>query len=225
MASQSQIDIAIVVPTDFESRAVRKQASGLAPVADFPYRAWRWSDNGRALVLAIGGVGDATAGCAEAVIGNFAPKRLILAGFAGALLPQQKLGDRIVIREGEHPSKRLYASPVVLENAAMKLAKAEETGAEAVEMEYDQVCAVAQKLDVPLDVIRVISDRIDDVLHLDLLTASLDFPTGRSKTWGICGYLALRPWRIPAFYRMVAPMTAVQRALQAAITEHLRDLA
>lgn len=110
--------------------------------------------------------GDAARVALEAALCEELPERVISSGFAGALAAGYFAGDIVCDRE-----VRFATAPAVLASAAEKRGLRERTGADAVDMETDAIREVCAAANVPLTVLRAISDGADDDLALppDLL--------------------------------------------------------
>jgi len=163
------------------------------------------------------GVGaDSARAALEAGLCAEIPERVIVAGFAGALVSRLAVGDLVT-----DDTARLVSAPAVLTTSAAKRAFRAETGAEAVDMETDairEVCAVAG---VPVTTLRVVSDGATDDLGLpsDLLEALSARPMTAAPR--LIGMLLTEPERRRAFLRLVRDCRQAQKALAEALATEL----
>lgn len=101
------------------------------------------------------------------------PDRVLVSGFAGALVPELEIAE-IVVGEGIRSGGRRAAfaqADEVLATTTEKRSFRERTGAEVVDMETAAICEVCAAAGVPAMPIRAISDGANDDLGLppDLL--------------------------------------------------------
>jgi len=189
-------------------------------------RRFRFFENGD-VVLVCGGIGAAAARRAtEAVIVGFGPKMVYSAGFAGALVPNLKVGDLIiperVINAGDASNTVVDGGSGVLvsfEYVAGPEQKAklrESFGAQAVDMEAAAVARAAEARGVTFAVVKSISDEID-----------FEFPAterfvdreGRFSAGHFALFAALRPWLWPRVMRLAKNSSRASRALCAYLSK------
>jgi len=152
------------------------------------------------------------------------PDRVIVSGFAGALVPGLEIAD-IVIGEGIESGGRratFAQADEVLATAAEKREFHERTGAEVVNMETTairEVCAAAGVAAAPL---RAISDGADDDLGLppDLLENLAAHPV--SATPRLAVMLLTNAARRKAFLALLRNCRRAQLALADALEKEIR---
>jgi hypothetical protein len=142
------------------------------------------------------------------------PSALIVAGLAGALAPDLRVGD--VILDGPCPpipgARRgtLATASQIVATPEEKAALFRQTGALAVDMETARCREFAAELHVPFLAARAISDTADQALDPALLTL-LDV-NGRPRLGRVLRHLAGDPRRLAAMIR-------VGRATQLALSQ------
>ncbi|KAB2664437.1 MAG: hypothetical protein DVB31_09920 [Verrucomicrobia bacterium] len=101
------------------------------------------------------------------------PRRLVTAGFAGALDPSLALGEVLVAADPGYPAvqgarlARFHCSEVIATTAADKTLLRARTGADAVEMESGVIREACRQRGIPSATIRVVSDIASEDLPLD----------------------------------------------------------
>ncbi len=178
----------------------------------------RESESRRVKILHTGVGPDAARGALERALCEELPERVIVSGFAGALVPELAIGR--IVGEG---GLRIVSSPDVLVTAAEKRAFRARTGAEVVDMETDtirEVCAVAG---LPVTVRRAISDGAEDDLGLppDLLDALSVQPFRALPRLGWT--LLTQGERRRAFLRLVRDCRTAQQAIAATLKAELSE--
>gem|GEM_PF-1012204 len=162
------------------------------------------------------------------------PRLLVIAGFAGALHPQIRIGDvflcanmsdspliQTLLERGwtPPPSANLHTSEELVASSAQKKHLRRLTGSDLVDMETRFLLEIARFHSIPVITIRVVSD-----------DATMDFPVPEhilynrqrqcTRPLALCAYLAIHPRRIPGFMGM---LKASLRA-RAQLGPHLRAL-
>jgi adenosylhomocysteine nucleosidase len=158
--------------------------------------------NQRELVLVCGGIGAAHARRAtEAIIRLYQPGLVVSAGFAGALVPELKIGDLLLPRwvidatdgsrhdTGSEGGVLLSVGEVA--GAAQKTKLAEAYGAQAVDMEAAAVARGAAAHGIRFLAVKVISDQLD--FSLPPVARFVD-QAGQFQAARFAAYTALRPW-------------------------------
>jgi adenosylhomocysteine nucleosidase len=199
---------------------------------------------GRATVdLVVTGMGKENARrAAEAAISG-EHKACIGAGFAGALRPTLKIGDVLVARAVRElgKSKTLECSRnlfmAAYENQGIEakmfltadhvVGTAEEKQrlspfAEAVDMESFATISVAMEKKVPFVAVRVISDRFDQDMPVEIET-TLD-EHGRVKIGGVMKHVAAHPLQIPALIRLGRKSQTAAEALARFLEAFIKEL-
>lgn len=156
--------LGIVIPTRIEAKSL---------LARFGFQKqgtlYHATANGRALLLAISGVGQNHARAAAHQLVDAGAKELVSMGFCGALTPDLEVGD--LIQDRMATVDRPASSP------AQRAAVTQKANAIAVDMETQAVIEAGTRRGVPIRVLRVVSDRSDD--DLTLLLGTGDFSIGR----------------------------------------------
>jgi adenosylhomocysteine nucleosidase len=181
-------------------------------------RAFRFYENGDAVVVC-GGIGAEPARrAAEAVITLYGPEIICSAGFAGALDPVMKVADILVparvidagdasaVETGTGRGSLVTFAAVATPQQKAKLA--ESFGAQAVDMEAAAVARAAAVRGVRFAAVKVISDEVGfefPGIHSRsggpsqgaFISPSGDFLTAR-----FAGFILLRPWTWAAALRL-----------------------
>jgi adenosylhomocysteine nucleosidase len=132
------------------------------------------------------------------------PSLLILAGLAGALSPDLKVGD--VVIDGDFPplagvrAGKLATADHIVATPAEKAALFKQTGALAVDMETDLCRHFAQTLHVPFLAVRGISDAAHQGLDPALLSLLDD--DGRVRMGRLLQHLAGDPRRLASLIQL-----------------------
>jgi len=195
--------VGFVVATCFEAspifrqRSFRKEESGL----------YKFQDNGLTVWLAISGVGMEPARKAANQLCDAGAKELVSAGYCGALDPDLNVGDLI--------TERLATSPRAVWKREERLALAEKANAIAVDMETQAVIEAGTRRGVPIRILRVISDRLeDDVSPLLGDDPSFSVPRILLRLWN--------PMRWPYLFKLWRQSRIASRRLGDAAADYLR---
>lgn len=171
----------------------------------------------------------AVTGVSARELGNDAADFVIMAGLAGALSRDLRVGDLVIddwfgevdvptdARRGTiHSSHRIAATP------AEKAALHEQTQSLAVEMENAAVRRWAAARGARFGAIRAISDRADQ--SLDPAVLKLVDEWGRPKPLSLVRTLVLRPRLIPHLLRLGADSKKAASRLGAAVRETVEQM-
>jgi len=178
-------------------------------------------------VLHTGMGGPAAEKAVRKAIEEFQPAWVLSSGFAGGLDPQIRAGALLASANSSSPSLLKGLPPEIaraafcsterpLDTPAAKAAQFGKTGAAAVDLESASIAAICQGADIPLLVLRLVSDAADEALPLPS-TVAYDFTRQRIRHLAIAGHLATHPWRIPALARFVRQLPGWQEKLAAAL--------
>jgi len=179
------------------------------------------------LVVPILGIGQKFAiESSRKILAQFNPSLLIIAGFAGALVPQLSRGQVVIASDFTHPELlqsmklisgydivRMYTSPTVASTSAMKAHLAAETKCHAVDMETAFVFEEVGPQGIPLMAIRVISDEADEDLPSEALAHGYDYKKGGPTPARLALYLTTHPFQAPALLRFVKTLPPIRRKL------------
>ena len=186
--------------------------------------------HGRKAVVAILGMGAEAAGRRAAILADhFSLEVLILAGYAGALVPAWKRNTALLAanylssqaepwaaRLPEIGRARLHSAAEVAGTPTARRELAEK-GFEIVDMETGAVAVVTTARNIPLLPLRVISDEVGDVLPTAALAASFDLKRQRPDALRLLAYLATHPGEIAPFTRFVGHLGPAREALTNAV--------
>jgi hypothetical protein len=167
------------------------------------------SDNA---IVALGGIGGISARIATDAAWRFADgkiSRFISAGFAGALVPDLKVGDIFepasIVGESDNNTIETESGSGILVSAGAiagvehKRIFARNYKAQAVDMEAFAVADVARVYNVPCTALKVISDEFDFPMPpMGRFVGDL----GEFKTASFVGYMAVRPWLWPTVIKL-----------------------
>jgi nucleoside phosphorylase len=149
MASSPK-SIGVVVATIFEARPLIK-AFGFRKRDSDVYELQR---NGANVLMRISGIGMEPARQASYKLCDAGAKELVSVGYCGALVPQLRVGDLI--------TDRIASSRVAVWKRAEREALAARASAQAVDMETQAVIEAGTRRGVPIRILRVVSDQLED---------------------------------------------------------------
>ncbi len=135
------------------------------------------------------------------------PRRVIAAGFCGALVPTLRIGD--VVR-----SPRILTVDRLVADPAEKRLLASRHGAEAVDMESAAVAEVCAAHGVPFRAVRAVSDTVDTALSPELVSL---LSGGQVSPWRAMAVLVRRPSLLGEFRRLARDTRTAARSLAVAL--------
>jgi adenosylhomocysteine nucleosidase len=167
----------------------------------------------------------------------------IAAGFAGALRENYKIGDVLAARAVQQmgqpeaiacspnlqraacenhalDTNLLFTADRVIRTAAEKRQLSVAAG--AVDMESFATLSAAQRNHLPALALRVVSDRCDEELPVDIST-TLD-ERGRVKIAAVAKYVASHPLQLPALIRLGRHSRAAAESLAQFLESFIQDL-
>ncbi len=167
----------------------------------------------------------------------------IASGFAGSLKTTHKIGDILVARAVQQIGKsqtiecarNLYTVAFADQAVAAKMFLTSDTVVrtaeekkrlspfgDAVDMESYAILSVAKEKDLPAIAIRVISDRFDEDLPVDL-DMTVD-EKGRVKVSGVFRHVAYHPLQLPALIRLGRKSRTAAEALAHFLESYIKKL-
>lgn len=148
--------IGFVVPTRMEAKDLLKEFR-FQSIGSGTYEALI---HGQTAWIQISGVGAEPARVAAEALWKRGAGMLVSTGFCGALVPTLKVGDLI--------QERIATSLVPVTTPDARRALVKEANAEAVDMETRSVIEVGTLRGIPIRILRVVSDTLEDDLSLIL---------------------------------------------------------
>jgi nucleoside phosphorylase len=224
--------VAFLAPMRLELRPLvrplglgRADAVGLRPGALGPVE----------VVAARTGIGPrAAARTTERLLDSIPVDHVVIVGIAGGIGRGVSVGDLVVPERvldlaagtehrpsalGDTPPRGMLVTSDGLLTDRDAIARLEQRGAVAIDMETSAVAAVCERRGCPWSVFRAISDRADDG-SIDPAIFGLAAPDGGADLPALVRFLLARPWRIPQLVRLgrdskLAAHTAAAAAVRA----------
>ncbi len=144
--------IGVVVPTRWEAKGILRHF-GFKRLGHALYRT---EINGRAILLCVSGVGRQAATAAARRLLASGSKELVSMGFCGALVPELRVGDLV--------TDRVITVDRPARTPEERRALTERANAVAVDMETQAVIEAGTRAGVPIRILRVVSDQLEDDL-------------------------------------------------------------
>jgi len=160
---------------------------------------------------------------------------VISSGYAGGLAPDLKAGALFLAENvssprwfaaarrvlgGEARTGALHTAPATVEGVAERLALAQKTGAQAVDMESAPLARLCKARGIAFLSLRAISDGADEELAVPF-TVCFDAQTQKPKVGALLAYLLRHPGRIAGFIAFVNRLGQVRRGLTRALVSLL----
>lgn len=207
----------VFFPTKFEAEGFVKQLTNEISyeMADSP--AWIGELGKLTVHVAITGMG--LPHCVHRtrkVLELVKPKRAILAGFGGGLDPALGMGDLIIDTDGS----KITTAEKVVGTPAEKAALFKATGKPMVDMESSHVAAIAAELDIPLMVIRAVSDTAEDEMPA-FLAKGYDQQKGKKTPWLMTKHLITHPGDFKKLKALLNSWQPVRNKLTEAVVKEL----
>jgi nucleoside phosphorylase len=173
---------------------------------------WQGDVAGLPIIAQVTGMGPARAAQAVREAAQLFPQgRILFAGFAGGLSPSLELGEVIcpatVINESGQPvmvdgqmAYTLLSVDRIISTPMQKAQLESDTHAVAVDMESHAAASAALEVNIPLTVIRSISDQAHQ--SLPKWSSGCVTENGQTSIAGAIKVLLCGPWRLPALLMM-----------------------
>jgi hypothetical protein len=183
------------------------------------------------VIVACGGIGGISARIATDAVWRYAYSNVAMfvsAGFAGALVPELKVGDifepAIIIGDSDNNTietaggKGKLVSAGAIAGVEHKRIFAGNYEAQAVDMEAFAVADVARVYNVPCIAIKVISDEYDFPMPP---MGRFVGDSGEFNTAGFIGYTLVRPWLWPTVVKLGTNSAIATERLCAALKKRI----
>lgn len=229
---------AVLFPTDYEAKdLVAQLQSRTSNVIDgVTFHSGKLGKS--SLLIAIIGMGPQLAAKgAQTVLKHHTVSNIILAGFAGALSPQLKRGQILIIKDYSSEGlinylkllpgfdiARVYPSDRVIASANLKQQIGTQYNCQLVDMETDAVARVVIQHGIEFLSIRTISDLATEDVPDDVLSKGYNIHTGKTSPVRLILHLAVNRQRINAFKQFLQPLPQVRKGLTQFLTQVIGEL-
>jgi adenosylhomocysteine nucleosidase len=229
---------ALLFPTDYEAKDIVGQMTGRSTKNIESVTVHTGKLDKTELVVAIIGMGpQLSAQGTHIVLKNYPVTNVVLAGFAGALSPQLKRGQILIVQDYSSEGlinylkllpgfdiARVYPSDRVIASAALKQQIGAQYGCQLVDMETDAVARVVFQYNLEFLSIRAISDLATEDVPDDVLSKGYNIHTGQTSPLRLIMHLAVHRQRIKAFKDFLAPLPQVRKGLSTFLTQVIHEL-
>jgi adenosylhomocysteine nucleosidase len=219
--------ICFAFPLAHEAESVLKHCTQKEPFSIGGLRCTIGNYYGRRILVALVGMGqDQAARNTELIFDYFRLKAFVLAGYAGALVPQMKVGQVAMATnystENVVQYLRLlsgfdYAIFCTADEVVGTREKREQYArterAQVVDMETEAVAAIVHNRDISFLAVRVISDDFAQALPTGALAAGFDPIRGRATPLRLLMYLATHFREITPFRKFVSGLPVARNHL------------
>lgn len=242
--------IGIIVAVQEELRALLKRAVPAVVESGAQFTRYRTRLGGREVVISPSGMGpDRASQAAHELISICSPALLLAAGFCAGISPAVEPGEVIWVEQvsellangalsqslpsdsatfpissnlGVCGGAMVSASGVVRTSQEKQALNGLVEDGIGLDMETYAIAKSATAAGVPWHAIRAISDGMDDDLPIDFTQFTNQL--GEIDRFRLATWVALRPWKIPAFIRLGARSAVAARNLAVAVEAFLRAL-
>ena len=214
--------IGLLVPTRFEGVGLLKCLANLKCIKDKSVCAYLGRYMGQPIMMVIISVGKRSAKIVSQFLERYKFERLVLAGFAGGLDPRLQRGT-VIFASAENYQNLIYCSGVPIAKVVDKQNCFQQTACKIVDMESSCIAELARKHQMPLTMVRVVSDDAHEELPMDALSHGYDLEKGSYTPLKMMKYLMRNPtsiWKVLNYVRAIKP---VQKILTEAVLQAIRQ--
>lgn len=229
---------AVLFPTDFEAKDLVSQLQDRKTETIEGLKVHSGKCGKAPIHIGIIGIGPQLAAAnTQTLLKHRTVSNIVLAGFAGALIPQLKRGDILIIRDYSTEDlinylkllpgfdiARVYPSDRVIASAALKQQIGSQYNCQIVDMETDPVARIVIQHGLGFLSIRAISDLATEDVPDDVLSKGYDIHTGKTSPLRLILHLATNRQRINAFKQFLQPLPEVRKKLTAFLTQVIQEL-
>jgi nucleoside phosphorylase len=231
--------LAILFPTQFEADLFIKRLHNPRSESIDALHVTEGAFEGQNLIVAVVGIGPAlSAERTQLLLSHKSIDTVILAGFAGALIPAIHRGQIIVAAPYSTPAlvdyikllpgfdiARTHTHDAVVATAADKHALAESSHCQIVDMETSAVANVVRQYHLEFLVIRCISDESHEDLPADLLSKGYDYVKGEPTPKRMAMHLLLHPLQARQLKAFLDSLDEPRKRLTAFLASVVKELA
>jgi len=229
---------AVLFPTDFEAKDLIGQMTGRSTKNVEGVTVHSGKVGKTEIIAAIIGMGPQLAAKgALIVLKHHTVSNVVLAGFAGALSPQLKRGQILIVQDYSSESlinflkllpgfdiARVYPSDRVIASAALKQQIGSQYNCQLVDMETDAVARAVIQHGIEFLSIRAISDLAAEDIPDDVLSKGYNMHTGKTSPVRLIMHLAVNRQRINAFKAFLKPLPQVRKGLTHFLAQVINEL-
>jgi adenosylhomocysteine nucleosidase len=229
---------ALLFPTEYEAKDIVGQLAGRSTKNTEGVTVHTGKLGKTDLVVAIIGMGPQLAAKGTLIVlKHHTVSNVILAGFAGALSPQLKRGQILIVQDYSSESlinylkllpgfdiARVYPSDRVIATAALKQQIGSQYGCQLVDMETDAVARAVIQHNLEFLSIRAISDLATEDVPDDVLSKGYNIHTGKTSPLRLIMHLAVHRQRINAFKEFLKPLPQVRKNLSTFLAQVIHEL-
>lgn len=230
--------LGVFFPTKYEAEDFLASLEKVKEESCSGIEVFRGYQEEKEVLVAIIGIGvRISASRVRVVLDTYPFHTVVLAGFAGALNPDLKRGDVLVVKPYSSEDvvnflrllpgfsiAHVYTSPELVTTAAQKAELAREKGCQLVDMETEAVAGVLDEFDVEFLCVRVISDLYDEDLPAKALALGYSYEEGRPTPVRFALGCLLQPYLLPGFFRFLKTLPEVRKSLTAFLVAAVKDL-
>lgn len=229
---------AVLFPTDFEAKDFVGQMTGRSTknVEDVTVHTGKIGKT--QIITAIIGMGPQLASKSTLIfLKHHKVSNVILAGFAGALSPQLKRGQILIVQNYSSEAlvnflkllpdfdiARVYPSDRVIASAQLKQQMGSQYNCQLVDMETDAVARAVIPHGIEFLSIRAISDLATEDVPDDVLSKGYNIHTGKTSPVRLIMHLALNRQRINAFKEFLKPLPQVRKDLTNFLVQVINEI-